>query len=51
MIVLAEILGLVEWAVFIKHSAFVLEPRPVALWVSIVLELVEFPELLPLLPT
>ena len=50
LIVLAEILGHVEWVVFIIHSAFVLEPQPVAL-LAIGLELVEFPELLPFFPT
>ena len=56
LIVLAEILGHVEWVVFIKHSgsAFVLKPpgQPVALRISAIgLELVEFLELLPFLPT
>ncbi len=49
LIVLAEILGLVEWVVFIRHSAFVLEPQPVALRVSAFGLELEFLELLPFL--
>jgi len=53
LIVLAEILELVEWVVFIIHSAFVLEPQPVALGLAAAeLRLVgfKFLEILELLP-
>ena len=39
LIVLAEILGHVEWVVCIIHSAFVREPQPVALLAASRLEL------------
>ncbi len=43
LVVLAEILGLVEWVIRIVHSTFVLEPQPVALFAASGLRLAGFP--------
>ena len=43
LIVLAGILGLVEWVIRIVHSTFVFEPQPVALFAASGLRLVGFP--------
>jgi hypothetical protein len=34
LVVLAEILGLVEWVILLVHSTFVLEPQPVAVQIA-----------------
>jgi hypothetical protein len=42
LVVLAEILGLVEWVILVVHSTFVLEPQPVALFAASGLRAVGF---------